>query len=812
MTFRKSSTKPLISDFRHSFRIGIVPSVFASAILIMFLNNYGTLKYYIENMARSDFDEYRYFFFEMSYLEFPVKALLFAFGMAMGVMAFLFVNSKKMSNVFFSLNIKRSSMFINRCISSIIYIFLAVLIPMIYFLLVNIHFLGFEPVTLVPWFYLLIALFTHALIGFAVAVLAAVCSGSFIESGIFSVIFLLSPLMLLYTIEMLLGSFLHGYPVLLNMVRAGIGWPPATIYKEIGIYNRYAFLNPLNFLAAKSEDIFLRYDGSRLSILGSMLKGGRLNIGIGDYGPIFFWLAISVGLLIFAAFVLNRRKAENAGSFGKNKVARAYVSGLSSIFIFSAIVSYFSTEPLKAVLFGVVAFVLVYFIFELIILRSFREVREGLIKLPIMLGALLLISVILLTGGFSYSKKIPAASEVEGIEISSISGGNLLYDNWNYDFGIGLFTSEKDIDMLLSLHQDLIDEGYVFKRKLSPVDSKENQTGYYVQYKLKDGTSLERFYQLEGERLKEAIVSVGDSDYTKALLEEFFLMTPEQIEETYGNGDDYHYRSYEYQSKVSLEEYRWYDKFYNVSVPYSHSSGVLLASKDLNGFKKALVSIDGADENQQGMDYDIPQPVKSDLTSDELQELKQCIYNDYLRLGAEKILYPTEKVLGSVIFNNQNRNMYYSTHEFASYRAVDFENDMYIVQFTEDMTESLAFLEENELMDLFESDVEIVSAGILKSGQPTGSFYELYWRMENFGKSSVSSAPLFFFDSPKGENWDEVFESMNAEVIKDKDKIDELFENSYMSYIADGDALPIMYVMSDNSCIFLCLPGDKVVG
>lgn len=789
MTFRKSSIKPRMTDLKHSFRIGaFLPALFSVFILFL-INNYGMLKYYVQQPEEQRSPVYRYFFFDLSYSYGMLVILLFAFGVLMGISAFNFVNSKKMSNVFLSFNIKRRDLFLNRCASSIAYLFLAVLAPMVLVLLVNVHFLGFESVFLAPWFYLVIALFTYALIGFAAAVLAAISAGSVFEAAIYSMIFIFSPSMLLTGADLLLGAFLRGYPVATRSLSLA-AYSPQMLTSQLGMENKLGFLNPFTFLNTSSSATMSNTSGNYAAMFGFLEKGNTVSVGFEHYWPIFLWFGICALLLFTAEKALNARKAENAGSFGKNRAVRGFSVTILSVFAFCFIAARFSSQRVLAIALSVVAFFAVYFILEFAILRSLRDVKSGLLKLPIVLGVLLCVLAIPFTGAFGYSKRLPDAGEVEKVYLSNLSQNNLFFEGSEYGTLSGPYTAEKDIAMLLELHKTLIEETSVLDGNVLIEDSSIRQTGCYVQYQMKNGKTMNRYFPIEGEALQQAVVKLADSEYTKNLLQTYFLLPgaglDALVQEYYEDGKNGMY-------SLSLEEYNKLSRINAFAQYYT--------STKLN--ELYLLAKDGS---QTGG------PLSAYLSEQDFDALKQCIYNDYLRLGAQKILLPEDKVLGGIAFGAysfaEQQIMDKSHGDYASY-TLDFVYSGRMIQVTESMSETVAFLSGKDLLKFFESDATIVGVGIrkLSSDADVLRYVNSPWFVE---KDASAFAPVIYDISSYGEDWKTYLSGLQMEVKTDSAEVQRLFNSAYMTCYPDAKDYVAQFVFSDNRSIVLYIPADKM--
>lgn len=130
--------------------------------------------------------------------------------------------------------------------------------------------------------------------------------------------------------------------------------------------------------------------------------------------------------------------------------------------------------------------------------RGFKTVKKSLVIGGGSFAAMVLAVVILSTGLFGYSKRIPDAESVEKAYVSTISGDEIELDG---------------CQNVLELHESLIKNGY----------KKENIDRYIdIEYKLKNGGSLKRRYGINYDDNLNDLLSLYKSDeYAKGLKKAF---------------------------------------------------------------------------------------------------------------------------------------------------------------------------------------------------------------------------------------------------------------------------------------------------
>lgn len=330
----------------------------------------------------------------------PLSFMMILCGMAIALSLFSFAFKKNSVNVYFSVGLTRTRMFLNRLAAGTIWIFAVAIIPYLTVFLMNVGMFGFHSHQLKLFAYFTLIMFIRGMSGFAIGALAAAVSGSVIEmvitTGATSVIALLPALLLSGFKSILLPGYVSGND---NS-------------------DKTMLLSPWTGL--------LDYSDVNQLITGKKVPKELLLTWKGNFLPIAFWAIAAVIIFAVGLVLFKKRKNENAASFGKFAVASA-ING-SVILLISALIltdlfsSLYGRGQIKNValciiLTAAISFI-VFFVAELIIRRNFKAVIR---ILPVYGGIAFVTLASLLvigTGYFGTYNKLPEAKDIEYISMS----------------------------------------------------------------------------------------------------------------------------------------------------------------------------------------------------------------------------------------------------------------------------------------------------------------------------------------------------------------------------------------------------------
>lgn len=586
------------------------------------------------------------------------EILFVLLGAAAAAYAFRFINIKNRSNVYFSLNLTREQLFKNRCIACLSLLCAAIIVPSAVLLAANLYTCTVKAFVISAMLYQAIGFCTLVAAGFAIGLIAAILTGSVGESIFYSIILLTSTITIPFGIDFLSSSLLEGKTMIL-------AFSPGTypcFLSSMTLVEKYPIISPFFLLTRLgTHDIntpgVLRYSGPYSEEI--------IKPDVYDWIPVMVWIAVCAVILVAAKRIFDRRKIENTGSVGGNKVLTGLTSFIFCLLTFSGTVYGFARYLQKTALgalAGTGAAVVVFIVCELLMHRNIKDFKKSLWRLPAYAAIIAIVSVIFATGGLGYSKRIPDIEDIEQVRITPAFGdgtiyadgtGGLICDYPDTDILFHSFTEEKDIKSAVEIHR-LITES-----------DNGNSSGRVIAivYTLKDGSTVERsFYDVDKSivnKMTSLLNSEANKDYLKKLL-------------TYSESEF---------NKLVDEHPEILDKTHN---------GYLVAEAS-NDFKKffqttrlILFSKDG----------NYCEDMLKTLSKDEFAQFKKCLYNDLSKMSADDIIRPKQEALCSVEFLWEH---YYEIEDSSGERLEFFAQDSYTPDFViyPSMKETVSFLEKH---------------------------------------------------------------------------------------------------------------------
>lgn len=424
MTSQKSLKNNVnANDFKRSLVGSILFPAIAFIVLFVFVTapviQYVTSESYLMEKVHNEYTMFLAPGSIFSYMFDLLPVGMLACGMLTALKSFGFLLSKKQVNVFLSLGIKRNTMFVNRLISAIITLFVAVLVPMLIIFIINITCFGYSTHLLELFLYITSLLFVCGITGFALASVMLMVSGNLVEVAVSTVSLTLIPFLAIYAGEGLTLSYLKGF----THITDSIAW--------VNIFNPWMMGSNLN-----TEYMHFSYDGmndysthiTSWEILGLLERNTtpdkfkvpeELQIDLGFTSAIIFWAVVSVVALFVAVALFNRRKAEHANSLGKFSVSRAVICTFGVTGITFIVSQMFGGEINPVLMFLVIALAsfIAYFVAQLILTRKVKTAAKSLSWCGVLMGVLAVSMVVIGTGIFGTFNKIPDKSEVKSVSI-----------------------------------------------------------------------------------------------------------------------------------------------------------------------------------------------------------------------------------------------------------------------------------------------------------------------------------------------------------------------------------------------------------
>lgn len=453
MTSQKSLKNNVnYNDFKRSFKENIWFPIVAFVVLFVWVTfpviEYVTDKEFVLTPIH---DELQVFIESIS-----VGMTVFCAGMVFcgaltALKCFYFLFSKKQVNVYLSIGVTRTTMFINRVVSSVGLLFVATLIPTLIVFILNITNFGITAHMTKTFLYMFFGLFISGLVGFAITTMAMMISGNIFEAALTTISMAFIPMVLATAVDFLRMNLLKGY---FDDGNVGIVW--------INLFSPFTFVNDCaRELHGKKEFADYTNINELLDILfKSDLVDGKIpaNITV-DFGlalPLIIWLVVSVLLMLGGFLFINKRKAEHANSVGHFNISRA----INATFAACVVVELFSARTLAVdfsigtILFIIAATFVAYFVAQLILARKFKKAVKSLGVWAILACITVIGFVAFDTGFFGAYNKIP---EISNIKSASISFGEmpLFYNAVRSDGGYVKSINEKDTKMIIELFDEI---------------------------------------------------------------------------------------------------------------------------------------------------------------------------------------------------------------------------------------------------------------------------------------------------------------------------------------------------------------------
>ena len=568
-------------------------------------------------------DEYSY------YEALPIVIIMILCGLFVALSLFKFAFKKKSVNVYFSVGLTRTRLFVNRILAGAIDLFVASAIPFLIVFISNVALFGFNVHQLKLFAFYTFLTFAGGLAGLSIGAFAASVSGSIIEMVITSVTTSTVGIIFVELFTILKAAFLRGYPddpfEMVSEIRLLTPW--------LGISSYEGFLNAL--------------------ITGKKVPKEYLITWKTEVFPIVFWIIVSIVIIVLGLFLFKKRKNENSNSFGKFDVSCA-VNGATVFFGSAAIISaalydmygYQIHSLALCILLCAVGTFIIFFITQLIMRRNIKAV----LRMLYVFGGLSLVSIGVLivigTGYFGNYNKLPDAKDIEYVSMSYDDPFNMFnycpayYRTEMYDEiteNLNEYKSDNPEDIKVCIEQF---------NKIKK-DKKNNSTVSFVSFviKTKYGKFISRRFPVYSEDLlHDYNKAVFDSDY-------FHLILKGMIKNSEGTAEE-EYTPYYYMRNVyySGYEYGGIDEF-------SYFDSSLLAG-NFNYDRYRFNDEEGT------------------LTNFATEELINAVYNDLCKMTYDEYYGNTDECVGAIVTGTDRLVLATSTYT-AGYDWVDLYNYYY---------------------------------------------------------------------------------------------------------------------------------------
>lgn len=782
MTSKKSSVNPALFTFKNALKSSVLApiiSLFSGLLLIVFLPCAICLfeKYTdISGNLVSGAGNYKYMIFAFPDAYGNILPIVLACaGVIVSVMLFNFITSKKTVNVYYSLGIKRETLFLSKYLAGALLITLAVVIPMTAVLITNIVACGVSTQLFSAYFYITLTLLTVTLVAFSVtsAVFAAV--GTVFETVVFSGVLLFLPTIILFDLQTLMSEFVYGNSYGEFFTYANVG--NLADISSTSLSENLSFLSPVLFA------------NDSLALYSVMDKSGKFNAEMGsnaiitsspDFTSTLLWLLAAAVITALGVVIFKKRKAEICGFIGMNKYLNTLVVFTLAFCVFCATMYASNTSTVINTLIGVALFSVVYVVAELIILRDTKKFKKGIVKLPVELAVCVAVVLVFANGFFGYSKRMPEFEEIKSAAVT-LGGvaeeyGFLSEESWgtnllNYSACGGLvegFESENDIKTILGIHEK------VAKNK------SDKKSGHTVQivYTLKNGKTFMRSFNNVSPECYDDLIQLENSDVYKQRLYDIF-----KGEIKYG------------------------------------PSNQTVGEKHLTELKR---TVRDDDSSVEVISKYLNRAVVVNLEKDERKKLVDSIYTDLLNRSVEEKYFPdsTPEMYIRFMYSRDysvdvyedaetepKKLEYYDNSIATLYEMSNYSSEITIAV-TSDMVNTLKCVKElgiyNEMTAKPEyTSVELVS---IENCRPNDYYYSQHGHGRN----------LFFKGSINSYETDDVYKMsdgtyLGGKIFDDKSIIENALNNAYTSYQTSPDGyVAAFYNTEHETFTIMYIPENKL--
>ncbi|HQK73682.1 MAG TPA: hypothetical protein PL044_07935, partial [Clostridiales bacterium] len=436
-------------------------------------------------------------------------------SLLLGVMMFRFIAGKKTVNVFYSLGIKRSTLFGAKYSAGLLMLFASVAPPFLACLTINAAYFGFSAELLTAVAFHIAGYTALCFMVFTVTAAVFSCVGTLAEGIAFSAVMLAAPSILFFCLQVLMKTLTPGSPY-------GFFADPMTGQAK-SLADTLASWNPVYFFYKKVCEA---------GVLARETADTAFRWVKPDFLPPLIWLAASGALALLAVYLFKRRKAEICGFLGQNRTLNFLAVFLPGIFFFSLCAANIKPVAAGAAL-GLGAMSLIYLVVDFALIRNFREWLRGMFKLPIHLAAALAVFFIFSTGLFGFSTYVPNPDEVESAEVSMQGYRGLLkpldsmyyHEDSDYIFSVDVagtldgFTSKADIQTIAALHKEVAgaNRSDSVDASFSVVYHLKNGKAVYRHFAKADMRTLVRLLEIENtQRYRDAVKSALTEPRTDA--------------------------------------------------------------------------------------------------------------------------------------------------------------------------------------------------------------------------------------------------------------------------------------------------------
>lgn len=729
MTSVNSSRKQFIAMLVESIKKAVIFPILAFICLMFFtISNCSFLNhnYKFDTITPFFWDELR----DGSMTTMAAHCFIIA-GFINALILFSFVWSKKHTNVIFSLGMKRSDIFLPKIIGGILpmaaSLFIAAIIETFSYVSLgcplNGRFFAMAALTTLQF----LAIYT---LSFVLSSVVFSNTGNVVEGIIFTAILAAFPMML----EEFFDSAFWGYT--LGAAETG-----------------FDFQTKADFNWSMPFEAFYHYGGGN-DVMDFYFTSNGISLNVCHWSGTIMATVYSAVLCLIGYLAFNRRRNEISGTWGRAKVLTEIVGfalGFYAFYMVAFSIFYgarHGDDGIIRLIGGFVAMMITMIIFRLIFgYKRKKDIKTILKHSPIYAAAIGAVVLVFSLGLFGYSSYIPNKTEIAKITVSfpnqmfaedylsesadfglyrqnnAFSAQQTYYGTFgekiSYSYAYSqnytglIFTLPEDINRITSLHEKFISEGKI-------KDNAEDAVGTYIEfiYTLKDGSTVKRYYSEATEELYKEMLKLNDTvpaqytllDYLGYTVHDwefyinslFDMRDKDETESDIKEDEYYDYENYEAESYLELCTYQFVNVYHD-AVLYSYCKSDFLITENCYLFPTDM----SKGYNLGHVDYELLTAIVTDLKNINSDEYYHHSHDDEIGILSFGLSYthkPDYYWEDSITYESltvrQVGESYSTSWNLNS-------SDIKTVLITKDMTNTIKYLEEHDLMKHFEKNLNV---------------------------------------------------------------------------------------------------------
>ncbi len=741
-----------------------------------------------------------------------VLIVIAVLSILMSVFLLRFMADKKTVNVYYSLGIKRRSLFLANYFAGALLLTAVPIIAVIAGYTVNLMYVGLSWQLSVVYLHYFFGIWIFSLLMYSVSAAVFSSVGTVSEGIFYSAGIVALPSVVLVALQNLLGTFVSS--VTYNVYITSFSTNEDNYYSSIaqGLLAKYASINPILFFM---KDL-AKYSTATIN-KGSVVMGNEEAFVFPNIALALPWLLVVVAAAVLGCFFFMKRNAENCGFLNTNKVLSNAVLFEFLFLCFSLPLSQARYYSLVEVIgLGVLIAVIFYIVFEIFLKRSAKRIMKSLYKLPAHAVVIAIIVGIFSTGLFGYNTYVPSADKIQSVAVAipattdvlksssygimnSYSMLNLFSVGWQSDhfYELPVMTDTEDINKVLGIHETVANEN---------ADAKNSVGVMTFRYTLKNGKEVTRKLYIKNDETERKVYSLVNTkacreSVIKLLTDDYSsLITDKNLFVTYS---DTFYAPFVYSmTNVSVTPLSMQEQ-YKLKLTESEFTELKKAvAKDFetitdsdiygeNGKQLAVLSFcTGKDSYELCSGFEsvtdadvISDPEQSTETAeidntDDTDIIEEPDWEETQETEPENEKYEYSETAKSCLFANSGVG--------------------YDVVITDKMTNTVAYLTKLGVADSLNSKLAVKQISFVKIDYTKTDFTSL-------GSSGLLTREMLaqtsenaYFDSD-GNDMADVIKRITENITSDKAKIDEISGKVRLhSYLKDGDYVCLMAYENGN--------------